>query len=217
MVEHITEAGNMLASVFIGIYVAYKFIVDKKRYASRVADEQTRHGELTTNQLDRIKKAGIQTDLLLVIKDNLAELNANIEMMNGFKTGTRVSVLKNLAYGDQKNYWIKELTSLFHHNGFVDRAGTIDNIMDVMDKTVKVTDRLLRGFLPCQYLASTNAKCEFLRKSSIPNLIYETYLRGKLDESLLAPQLGSIYDKGLGLVLTEFYDDDGRVYDGDDE
>lgn len=217
MIEHITEAGNMLASIFIGIYVAYKFIVDKKRYVSRVADEQTRHGELTNNQLARIKKAGIQTDLLLVIKDNLSELNANIEMMNGFKTGTRVSVLKNLAYGDQKNYWIKELTSLFHHNGFVDKAGTIDNIMDVMDKTVKVTDRLLRGFLPCQYLASTNAKCDFLRNSAIPDLIYDTYIRGKVDESLLAPQLGSIYDKGLGLILTEFYDDDGRTYDGDDE
>ena len=195
MFENIQDIAEPIAGVFFGIYLAYKMISDRKR-----------HEEITENQLYRNSLAVEQTSKLDSLQDS-------IEMLNGFKTDDRVAKLKHLAYGDQKNYWVKELASLFERNGFINKHATISNIKDVIAKTISNTDRLLAELIPCRYLASTKGKIEFINDSDVPSIIYDIFIISKTDRSKLAQQLGGVYDKALGMVKNNFYNDSGVVKD----
>lgn len=194
-IEQIQSIGQGLSGVFFGIYLAYKMVADRKR-----------HGEITENQLYRNRLAIEQTSKL----DNLQD---SIEMLNGFKTIDRVAKIKHIAYGDQKNYWLKELTLLFERNGFINRDATIDNIKDVISKVVSNTDRLLAELIPMRFLASTKAKVDFVNCSEIPNIIYDIFISAKSNPCKLNTQLGGVYDKALGAVKDHFYNDNGVVID----
>lgn len=199
-IQQAKEISTFIGTAIAGVYVGYKFIIESRR-----------HREITKNQSSRNEKANLQTELLLQVSNRLESLIASTEMSNGFKTQDRVARIKHIAYGDQKNYWLKEIIALYRRNGIKNKEATISNIKDVVSKVISNTDSFLRECIPDSYIASISKKIEFVCDSDLPDVTYSIFLEAKDDESILYSKLSGVYDKGLGLVRKEFYGDNGKV------
>lgn len=200
--DQIQNISTGLGTIFAGVYVAYKLIVETKR-----------HKEITTNQDQRNKKATLQTELLLQVRTTLESLVASTEMSNGFKTQDRVARIKAIAYGDQKNYWLKEIIALYHRNGIKNQEVTLSNIKDVISKTINNTDIFLKECIPDMYIASTSEKIDYICESDLPETTYNIFLEAKEMEMecILYPKLSAVHDKGVGLIRKKFYNDNEEV------
>lgn len=198
--DQIQNISTFLGMIFAGIYIAYKLIVETKR-----------HKDITKNQDQRNELATMQTDLLLQVSAKLESLVASTEMSNGFKTQDRVARIKDIAYGDQKNYWLKEIIALFNRNGIRNKEVTLSNIKDVISKTINNTDIFLKECIPSLYIASTSKKIDFICESDLPETTYNIFLEAKEQECILYPKLSAVHDKGVGLIRKEFYNDNEEV------
>lgn len=175
--------------------VLYKLIMDKKR-----------HTEITKNQKQRNQMAFEHNLRLMALQDS-------IEMMNGYKTPDRVAEIKHMAYGDQKNYWVREMIGLFQRNNISikTRPDVIKNIKVINQKAITNTDRMLARIVPSNYLASTKEKVQLVNDSNIPETGFLIFMDAKKDCSTLFGRLCGLYDDALGLVKTNFYQDDGTI------
>ena len=200
--ESIKTGGQLMIMVFIGIGGAYKYFTDKKR-----------HKEITSNQNKKLKYAKTRNELALEQTMKLDALQESIDMNNGFRTPDRVKELKHVAYGDQKNYFIKEMMLLYKRNSIEKENDRIEDIEVVVAKTVTITDTFLMKYIPESYLASTKCKIDFVNSHSIPQRVYKVFVDAKMTKSGcdMYGRLAGIYDYALGQVKEHFYDDNGRV------
>lgn len=189
----VEELAKVVAAIFMGAYIAYKTIVDKKR-----------HKDITGNQSERNTIAVNQ-------KIQLDRLQESIELSNGFDSKDMVAELKHIAYGDQKLYFLKELHVLFERNGLHEKEKTVQNVKTLIEKTISITDSHLSRCIPESFLAKKADKIEFINSSVVPDRIYNILVKAKTNHNCLFGELSAIYDFALGLVVKEFYDDNGRI------